>query len=163
MFSIPWLCVFRYSWSRWFLTHKWSRWSTAWQQRGGGWGSSMLRSLQIYWAAAQLNWVRTRGFITQHLTRRLYHFKICLITAAWLSFFFCTLTRRMPGVSQRRASWADTSGECRAGVTSTCQSPSQHLRGPDYGLDGERCNDCSEVHRKLTLKSFETSSSTETH
>lgn len=51
-------CVHRYSWSKWFLAHKWSRWSTAWQRSGGGWGSSMLRSLQTYWAAAQLNWVQ---------------------------------------------------------------------------------------------------------
>lgn len=48
----------RCSWSRWFLAHKWSRWSTALQRSGGGWGSSMLRSLQTYWAAAQLNWVQ---------------------------------------------------------------------------------------------------------
>lgn len=52
------VCVHRCNWSKWFLTHSWSRWSTAWQQSGGGWGSSTLRSLQTYWAAARLSQVQ---------------------------------------------------------------------------------------------------------
>lgn len=51
-------CAYRYSWSRWLLTRKWSRWNTAWLRSGGGWGWSTLRSLQTYWAAAPPSWVR---------------------------------------------------------------------------------------------------------
>ncbi len=136
-------CVLRYSWSRWFLTHRWSRWSTAWQRSGGGWGSSMLRSLQTYWAAAQLNWVQAVdvGLYNTALCRACAPFKIWWIKAPC----FCALTRRMPGVSGRCASRADTSGERGAGAAATCQPSSQHLWGPDHGLDGECGYNCSKV------------------
>lgn len=52
------LCVHRCNWGKWFLARKRSRWSTAWQPSGGGWGSSMPRSSQTCWVAARLNWVR---------------------------------------------------------------------------------------------------------
>lgn len=129
------LRVHRYSWSRWFLAHKWSRWSTAWRQSGGGWGSSMLRSLQTYWTAAQLNWVQAidLGLYNTALGWAAAPFTIWLTKAP----LFCALTRWMPGVSGRCACRADTSGECGAGATATCQPPSQHLWRPDHGLDGE--------------------------
>lgn len=79
---------------------------------------------------------QTQGFITQHLARRLHHSRFDC---------FCALTRRMPGVSGCCASREDTSGECGAGATATCQPPSQHLRGPDHGLDGECGYNCSMV------------------
>lgn len=46
--------------------------------------------------------------------------------------------RRMPGVpGGRRASRADESGERGAGAATAYKPPSQHLWGPDHGLDGE--------------------------
>ncbi len=136
-------CVYRYSWSRWFLAHKWSRWSTAWQQSGGGWGSSMQRWLQTYWATAQLTLVQAvhAGFYNTELGLAVAPFKIWLIKSPC----FCALTRRMPGVWGRCASRADTSGECGAGAAATCKPSSQHLWGPNHGLDGECSYDFSMV------------------
>ena len=80
--------------------------------------------------------------------RRLHHLK-----PDWSHLpVFCSVTRRMPGVPERRASWADTSGERGAGLTATRQSPSQHIRGPDHGLDGERGYDCSMVWTQYLQK-----------
>lgn len=85
---------------------------------------------------------QTQGFSTQHLARwRHHHLKRDRLKP----LVFSVLTRRMPGVSGRRASREDTSGERGAGATATCEPPSQHLRGPDHGLDGECGYDCSMV------------------
>lgn len=47
--------------------------------------------------------------------------------------------RRIPGVPGGRcASRADKSGERGAGAATAYKPPSQHLWGPDHGLDGER-------------------------
>lgn len=62
---------------------------------------------------------------------------------------FCALIRRMPGVSGRCGSWADTCWECRAGASAPCQPPSQHFWGPDYGLDGKCGYNCSKVCTRL--------------
>jgi len=51
----------------------------------------------------------------------------------------------MPGVPGRCAGRADAGGECGAGASATCQPSSQHLWGPDHGLDGECGYNCSEV------------------
>lgn len=53
--------------------------------------------------------------------------------------------RRMPGVPGCRAGRADASGERGAGTAAAYQPPSQHLWGPDYGVDGERGYDFCEV------------------
>lgn len=53
--------------------------------------------------------------------------------------------RRMPGVPGRRDGRADASGERGAGTAAAYQPPSQHLWGPDYGVDGERGYDFCKV------------------
>lgn len=129
--------VHRYSWSRSFRTRRRSRWSTAWQQSGGGWGSFMLRSSQTFSAAVQPNWVRV---MDQALKTQM---DTCIPSREL--FCFCTTARRMSGVSGRCSCWTHVCGECGAGAPTSCQPPGQHLRGADNGLDGECGHNFSKV------------------
>lgn len=130
-------CVHRCNWSKWFLAHSWSRWSTAWRQSGGGWGSSTLRSLPTYWAAARLSQVPAA-----HMGALWRGSRRCGRLMSCSCFGF---PRRMPGVPGCRAGRADASGERGAGTAAAYEPPSQHLWGPDYGVDGERGYDFCEV------------------